>query len=399
MKKTNLAIIGLFIVLLVACNPSSEDGLTSGGGQESSGSSPIFDEEIKAVLEDLAPRPHLVNNSGWDTNQTPWEWVNKISLIDLTTGNILASYEFESHIQLSHPTGLALGNGYYAVGAWVVDPITFEYLEREVMIFNDSLEVIDTVFYDIDVVSPLHWGFLQFREGELIAYTLEIQDEVSSGELNPVAFNLHTGEIEILADIDENIGMMQKFIGDNQIFVIGQIEFWDRGSITTRYGIVDLETETVQLFEKEYFSFGTLDFNGSQVLIGESHSVGPAVLNEVVVFNVENMSSQTILLEGEEESHWVRFSYDGNHIVTVNEGLSLFRKYDLNGELVAEMEIEIPSTLPQAEEFMDDPQARVVNSFEVFPLTSEVYVIFTTVSFIVSGMFLFEYHHQLVVLP
>jgi len=114
-------------------------------------------------------------------------------------------------------------------------------------------------------------------------------------------------------------------------------------------------------------------FNGSSIMFNEvwHHWDQRELMNEVIVFNLENMSSEVIQL-GHGDSLWARPSFDENYIVTINENESVFRKYDMNGNIVAETEIVIPF------DFDND-------SFEIFPLTDEIYAIHIHTSMFADG--------------
>jgi len=394
MKRMRIFIAGFCLTLLVACNSSDDNLRTTGTG---SGTPEIrmtapLDDEIRDVLENLDPIFRLTRKSEWSNERN--NWINELLLIDVITGDIVATHEVEVGYSFFEP--IDLGNGYYIIEMASRDDESLEYM---IVILDAMLNIVDTVFYDIDLVSPLHVGFFKFTEGELIAYALEMWDEVPVGNLNPVAFNLHTGEIEILAEVDEFISNMHRFVGENQIFTTQLITLWDQGRITTSYGIIDIETGETHFFEKEDFGYGNIDFHSKRVLMSERHSMGPALINEVLIFEIETMTSTSVILE-DEESHWARFSYDGNHIMTINEEASVLRKYDFNGVIIAEIEVEIPSVVTASEDYANDPNAYFWQTFEIIPLAENVYVIFTISTFgIPMGIEISEYFSQIIVLP
>jgi len=398
MKRMTILIAGLCLFLLGACSFDDNNFGTveTGSGTPEIGMTmPINNDEIRDILINLESISRLIIHGEWNNEQN--RWINELRLIDVITGDMIASYEFGVEHQFSEPVDL--GNGYFAVDVGIIDFATWETTGKKVIIFNGFLEVVDVVFYDTDKILALHLGFLQFVEGELIAYTLEAGDGTFGEILNPVRYNLHTGEIEVLAEINEFIPNMHQFVGDNQIFVSTLVELWDQGRIITRYGIVDLDIEETHFFEKEDFVYGHFDFRDAQVLMSESRSMGSPVISKVVVFNVEAMSSKSVALEGE-ESHWTYLSYDANYIVTINEEASLFRKYDFNGVVVAEIEIEIPLEVADSENYLNYPDAWFGNSFEIIPITEQIYAIFTTSTFgIPMWIEITEHSSQLVVLP
>jgi len=180
-----------------------------------------------------------------------------------------------------------------------------------------------------------------------------------------VRVNLNTGEIEVLFEVNDSM-RFRGFIEDNQVFISDQITDWDAGRVHTQYGILNLETGKIQLFERQGFAEGHIDLHDKKVLMTEQH-VTEVVNNEVIVFDSADLSSQFISLENR-ESMWARFSYDGNHIVTVNEETAFFRKYDFNGNIISEVNIEISTAVEGISEI-------VINAFEIFPLTENIYTI------------------------
>lgn len=310
---------------------------------------PIADDRIMAELAGLAPMPYLIRD--WENDQR-----FQLLLMDLTTGDTLAI----------HKTGELgateriwnLNDGHY-----VVESLDIDSWSSELVIFDKNLNLLAELPYDTEALPLLLTSALRIVEGELFVYGLGLNENwatESTTDLQRV--NVHTGEIESLFEIDGSLTLHQ-FIDDNRILFIKQLTDWEAGQVHTHYGILDLETGETSTFERENFAPGEVDVRGSKVLIGERH-VTDQVRNEVIVFDSEEMTSQFIQLEDEESLH-AHLSFDGHHIVTINEEASVFRKYDLNGERVAEIEIEFPS------------EGDGVGFFEIFPITEQVYAIHT----------------------
>jgi len=336
-----------------------------------------INDDIVEVLVNLYPIPYLISHQLMG--------LNKISLIDLTSGETIAYYKFDVDYQIHDLWDL--GNGYYAVHVWRIDDETFSDIDHQVIIFGEYLEKLEVIFYDVEATSPLFFGILALLEGELIAYTMEPGHVEQIREpLNLMRFNMHTGEIENLIKMDEYVGHLHQFIGENQIFITDRVIFFDEGRMSSKYGILDLETELTHFFIKEDFGYGHIDFRDSQVLISEGFPVGPPLRNEVIVFDVENMSSKIVQLE-DREGIWARFSFEGNHIVTINVDEFVFRKYDFSGIVVAEIELERPSHVENVSGFED------FTDFEIFSITDEIYAIHTSVS---SAL---DRHIQFIILP
>jgi len=398
-KLTNTLLIGLSLFLLAACNPVDERLETTENYQQ-----PLdlnlaaFDPEIVDTLANLEPQLHLMRHSGWSLEDGEWVLLNEISLINLITGEELANFEFGEEYDIMQIW--VLEDEYFVVDLWITSFATGGISHSELVVFNDRLEIIKRLPYDIEMEleQTLSSAVLRFVDGNLFAYLLESRHSQLRELVNPLRINMHTFEVEVFENVNEYFGIMHKFIDNNQIFVTETEVFWDEGRVSSRYGILDLENESTQFFEKEDFRYGNLDFKGEQVLIGEMRSLDLSMLSEVTLFNFESMTSKGIALEGE-ESAWARFAYDENYIVTVNEEASAFRKYDVYGRLVTEVEIEMPTTISGVDEFTQQSTPHFSKEFEIFSLTPKIYVILTTISFTSPGAFLSDYHLQLVILP
>jgi len=347
--KIKLLLIAGVIAILVGCN-SEENPYNS---QPSISDNMMIlpdDEEIIDFLSTLEPKPLIMHPSPvWLADEN--RWLYSISLLDLLTGEILASYEFSEDEHFSSDLW-DLGEGFYAIKVWENDE-NFSAIEQRIIILDVSLNMVDTLFYDVDLFLGLHTGFLKLENSELIVYMIEPGGEFQGVILNPLRVNLHTEEVEVLAEVDEFIHMMHRYVGENKIFVTDSLADFNTGHMSTKYGILDLVTGSVHFLEKEGFRHSHLGFTDDQVLISESTSVGPPLLNEVVLFDLNNMSSESIQL-GEEESIWARFSYDGNYIVTINQEESRFKKYDFSGNMIVEMEIYLTSTVSGIDVFSEE---------------------------------------------
>jgi len=402
MRKTIIIFAGTVLLFLVACTNVNNDSEIVGEDAkfmaeieeaweyihnlmaESGEVDLVVNEEISEIIDTLEPIIYLIDqrNTGF----------NGFSLLDLTTGEYVASYEFDENDTFISDDFFDLGDGFYALPFWDVN-----WENPRIIIFDERLEVIETIFYDDEVISFLPIGFIKLIDGELIAYGMDLRDAAPSSILNPIKYNFHTGEIKILAEIDESISTMHQFVGEDRIFITDFHANFNTGEMMSRYGILDLTTGLIHFFEREDFRYSHFDFRDTQVLISESSSVGPDLKNQVVVFDAESMSSQIIQLE-EEESVWARFSYSGDEIVTINEVASIFRKHDFNGMIISELEIEIP-TINAPETFADEESSVTVNWFEIFPISENVYLIYTRVIFAYGALLLEEHHIQFVTLP
>ena len=394
MKKILLAFICLLVMSLLACDFNEEIV-----GETEELNYQVNQNEMAGLLDDLSPHLHLIRNIDWCLTEE--EVLNEIILIDLLTGEPLARYNFGERTNVLNYWDL--GNGYYFVGVMYWGTGGIYDVVNKIIIFNEDLEVINVMPYNQTLIESIYFSFLSYVDGEFFIYSLEpsgINNHTPRQVRNPVRFNLHSGELERLAEINEPLWAVRRLINDNQIFVTERIILFDEGRMITRYGILDLETETVKLFEKENFGYGRLDFFDNYVLIAEGESVGPPLRNEVVIFDFENMSSQIIELSYM-ESVWARFSYNGDYIVTVNEEESVFRKYNFDGEVIAEIEFESPDNLVHYDVASDHLlyARNTTYRFDIIAINDSVYVLQTTVIRQTLMGVLLDNHFQVIVLP
>ena len=375
MKYTKTLVV-LLLVLLSACT-INRDEITE---DESAGIvlSPIVDNEVIEELAVLDPMPHIS------------AYQNQITLLDLVTGEILANYDFNEEERIDEVWDL--GDGFYAAwgGGWRNHPQGFVENDFRIVIFDENLTPLETLLYDDEELPMLFLSVLRFVDGELFVYgpdNRNINWDTDS-TTNLLRINVHTEEIDILFEVELSL-FFYEFIDDQQILVFDQITDWAAGRVHTQYGVLNLETGEIQSFVREGFAQGHIDFHGSKVLIAERH-VTVEVENEVIVFDLEDMSSEFIQLE-HEESRWARFSLDGHHIVTINEEAYVFRKYDLNGAIIAEVDIERHPSIDD----IDDVDFIAID-FEIFPITEQTYALHTHLSFISHDLFTIEHHIQFI---
>ena len=203
--------------------------------------------------------------------------------------------------------------------------------------------------------------------------------------------NVHTGEIEDLFEIEVSL-RLHKFVNEHQIFISDQTVDWVAGRVHTHYGILDLQSGETHLFNREDFAIGSLDFKDLKVLISNNPSL-EFYSQEVVIFDFENMTSELISLE-EKDVFSTRFSYDGHHFVTINGEESVFRKYDLSGVLVVELELDLPRTIIGVSETFEDEIFHY--GFEIFPISEDTYVLHINV---LGTYFGNDHHIQIITIP
>jgi len=319
--------------------------------------------------------------------------LNEVSLLDVTTGEQVAVYAFDEDEVVERVWDL--GDGYYA--AWVGEEslwvlaqrlwleegntgmadVEFDYRNQSehhfrIVIFDANLTVLDAVPYDEEELMSLFGSVVRFVNGEFFVYGTHLD---SNCFLNAACdfqrINVHTAEIETLLEFENSQPLISHgFVGDQQMLVTvsnssggpGQTE---APSFSIRYGIFDLETQELQLFEKENFWKLEVIYTDSTMLIsGMNTEAGWAMgerRGEVIVFDIASMTSEVIQL-GYEGDFTMQFSFDGNDIMIINDTESVVRKYDLNGEIVAEVEAGLPSDL------------NALNT-HIFPLNERIYAI------------------------
>jgi len=381
MKFVKITAILLLCFLLGACNNSKEE-IQNDYGEERL-LELVVNHNISEEFNGLDHLPHLIINEGTGSLST------MLQLVDLMSGEVLATYELGDYEVVTFKHSLDSNN-------FVVEIQNTTSWEKEIVIFDEDLTIVDQLNFAEDKFG-LHGSILKMIEGDLIVYGWEWGQEPTGSLLR---INIHTGEIEQILETDAPVDWLNSFIGENEIFVTDRIQDWDIGSIQSRYGIWNLKTGEMQLLEREGFVLGHLDFRNSEVLISESFSVGPPLRHEVIVFDLESMTEKIIQLVGE-ESIWARFSFDGGYIVTVNEDESVFRKYDINGMIVTEIEVYLPLTVAGSEELSSEELANIPLSrdFEIIPITDRIYVLHTEISLWSHWFFLSDHHFQFVILP
>lgn len=382
-----IALIGVFASIYVVINNLAFVSATNdnylialeqeGNNQELPDGNLLLEE-----LANLEPMPHII------TNGPESLIVNQVILLDLVTGQPMEVHEFGEYDFVYQVWDF--GNGFY--GAVVAEedswsrsarfntelPDDADFSERwnniRFVIFDENLNPIDTLVHEwLSKVYQRQAFAVKLVEGQLHIYDFEFCDQYKIWSLQE--FNIHTGENTILARVFELRNQMNpaSFIGNNKMLMAEWVWLDYDSQHDIIYHILDLETGELKSLGVHDFQPGKLAFNGSNILINERYTF----FNQVIMLDLENFSTESILLTGGiglwvGDSIWINFSYDGNHIVSVNEGESVFRKYDLNGDIIAEADIIIP--FPIGNDY-----------FEIFPLTEQIYAIHTQTRFLEGG--------------
>ena len=380
MKYIKILISIYILCLLVACNSNEQDQLTlpndEMGEEEFIIPDPvgivresITDDGLIEALEGLERLPYLTRISEGE--------LLKLATMDLVTGDILATYELAEDEGISFSK--RLDNGYFVVRMadrfWQEEESEFPFI-----IFAENLVPLETIWFEGDVL-PFWMEIVKIVDGQLYIYGWGWSggwDDLEDWILVNIEFlrvNIHTGEVEVLFEHGSEMQsyILHQFINETQILTSALTTNEATGEFSTSVGILDLELgELVDEFELDHFDILSPDSQGSRILLSESRIAPGRERNEVLVFDIDSRTHKMVSLGFSEEnlfqeSFWARLSLDGDHIVTVNEAESIFRKYNMEGGVVAEVEIEIP--------VFDYYGFEVENNFEIFPISDFIYAI------------------------
>jgi len=316
--------------------------------------------DIFLELEQVEMKPLLVRGL---TNAS----FSELSLLDLTTGTETHFHDFDERIIDRH---WDLGGGYYAVwgGDVYLDEDEFWQRDFEIIIFDSQLVPVEVLAYDEDEFPWLFGSLMKLVDGELFVYG-PVNGIEWSHKIEYLRVNVHTGESEVIFEGDESISFI-KFIDDHLIFISQRHVDVDRMINESYYGILDLTTGEIDFFETDNFHHVDFDFHDSKVLLTELND-RDETRNEILILDFETMSSRFIEVK-EGDSTLARFSYDGNYIVTINQNEDIIRKYNREGVIVLEMEIELPPRI-------ELNWGSFSSAFEIFPITNEIYSIHSRV--------------------
>ena len=347
----------------------------------------------------------------------------EVLLIDLATGDVLASYVVdETYATVAEV--FDFGNGYFAALVGILSPqeIAFrnrdfdaEWVEHDArprfLLFDEHLDLLEVFWLDetpYEIYFPWMYGLLTFKNNELIVFFQTFEDP-DFPEILFQSYNFHTGELITIAETDI---VLLDFISidSEQLFFRGAInETGDPfAPATLAYGVINLVDGTIVKQRQDTFNTAL----GSQIDISNARALLPEQL-EVFMFEdnqqayhavllVELVTLESRLFELQEgDSHLARFSYDGNHLVTINtvftpiedsfiREFAYFRKYDLEtGAVVFE------TTLDPIPELVEFEQIQTWVTPAIVPISESVYAIVL----INQTFFGFYNVHQLIVLP
>ena len=347
---------------------------------------------LEPIIDDLVDELSEIGIVPYLTGVLNDEGIQSLVMIDLLTGEELATYK-SAEGQVTSSVG-DLGDGYFLAS---VTPMFWDddMLDTIFIIFDETLTVVETISFQGEVL-PAVYDIVELVDDQVFIYgwgwTGDWEDWTDDTELLRV--NIHTGEFEVLFEAD--LGMLSRaynlhqFVNGTQILTSSLRTVEETGEFSSHIGILDLELgEFIYELELDSFALGWhIDFYRSKVFFSERRIATGRGRDEVVILDTESWTYQMVSLgvSAEEflpESSWARLSLDGNHIVTINEEQSAFRKYDMDGVMISEVELEI---LELGYEGFD-----MANSFQIFPLTEQIHIIHTES--------MLGYHIQVIKLP
>jgi len=314
-------------------------------------------DDIVYELERLEKQPYLFTYRSSDDE------VARIMLIDLTSGeidNILEGRKEQSFLDIS-----LINEGYY-----VVEVLDMETWERYLILLNSEFQLLKETRYDVPVLLSLWDTVARIENGELYIYGFDQSMDWSKGAMGELLrVNLHSGEYEVLFEAEATMRLID-FVGNEKVFVENRVIDIDSETFEIYYGVLNLETGEFNVFESNGFVAGEFDFQNLKVLASENISADEN-RNEIIIFDLSDMSSHILQLK-DNDSHFVRFSHDGNHVVTVNGYESVFRVYDVKGNVTIELDIEFPEPEPLP---WSIETSLFQGSFSIFSLTEKIYSI------------------------
>jgi len=419
MKYAKILTILFTVILLSACNSNGETvdhenaEVTEVTGDESiNNESSDIQTEKNSIEElvDLEPVPYLTRNEA------------TVLLIDLVTGAELATYVLEEeHAWVSQVYDF--DNGYFAALVGVsseqhlfhrflmdLDDVDWDTVldhdyQLRFLIFDGELNLLEELPIDTSNATSyefIHFhnmnAFVTFENGELLIYFSPNRAIVGSNYSNIQKYNIHTGELITLFEIDAYITELIK-VDDERLFYVRPIDnFHDPNSIVgVEYGVINLVTGETSIHRKE-FHHQQIIATGTHVLMSEQNrrwDDDNEPRNAVLRFNILTMESELLALR-EGDGFWAYLSLDEAHIVTINEDFSYFRKYEItSGNLLYEVAIE-----PMEESIVVENEDMAFSSLEVsvvpviVPITDSSYAIYLD-----NVLFGFQRFHQVVIIP
>jgi len=339
--------------------------------------------EINNVVNEMSRKPQeeIQNEESIFENIKPYFLGegNRIYIYDLKTWNLVFTYVSEDYDIIG--VSEILENGYFLAfarnyDAWdlawqewwannddwperdedgkMIDfslPDVDENQLISILIFDESFNEVGRFILDDNHQAhpPLNTEFWKYENDKLFLYGGRVDLNVlTSRTLTYYRFNVGTGEIDEVFQLYGDIRLLgyagdNHFLGFGDYFYFGEEGHGGGGSQQfreTSFGLINIETGEKNFFTVENFGHGRKDRVDSLLLISEMSGPNLEQTNRVIVFNVETESYDVIQLLPN-DSHIARLSLSGDYIVTVNLAENLFRKYDMEGNIIFETPIEM----------------------------------------------------------
>ena len=211
-------------------------------------------------------------------------------------------------------------------------------------IFDEKFNFVDSFLFG----NNFNVLFFKYENNELIVYGNNIElNDTGGTEWIFYRKNLATGVMDELFRLHDEISMLALIGNCHFLGVSDNISFGEQIGQEfsplfrdVNFGLINIETGAKNFFTVENFGRGHTDVVDSQMLISEMGAFNLEQTNRVILFDIEAETYEVIQLLPN-DSHVARLSLDGNHIVTTNLAENLFRKYDLEGNVLFETAIEI----------------------------------------------------------
>ena len=290
--------------------------------------------------------------------------IDSVVLIDLESNEQLHTLSFEGELMVMDV--LNSNTGDFAVSVrpvihYSLMPHFFDHFGNYVryLILDEELNVVDEFFItDERLLSNFntlrHGSHTVFVEGELIIYYM-VEDEVY-GVMDQTLrrYNLHTRESNVLFAIQDDLG---EFVFLNAVRRVDEHTFFvsilqSVVAENKQFGFIDLLSEEFIAYYEPFDSGNMPEFSGNYVLFREAPNFGNMIpgqpfpsfeleRNEVLIVNTETRERHFIELLGIENMQAV-LSLTGEYVVTMDNTLTLFRKYEIEtGNLVFEQEVKL----------------------------------------------------------
>ncbi|MCL2559856.1 MAG: hypothetical protein FWE07_05155 [Turicibacter sp.] len=413
MKKIMYLMTLLSIAVLMACTndntdlqneetgdtPTNEEATT--GSDTNDSTDVLIDTDILAELPEFIP--HIVPRGRVS------RFGEYLALMDLLTGDVLTTYELEDGEIVVNVFNF--DNGYFGALIGMLDPLDLYFdlyfagltdddfdlmavidaaeehdYQLRYLILDQQLNVLETLPITSEPLQDanLHiFNLVVYEQGELFVYHVPNYLFHGSSGANIYRYNVHTNVDELLFQMDHriNIHNMALLESGDLAFIGGRltVNMYELGPLMY-YGVINLETNEMTLFNEYGFRHEAITSGGLQMLITEgvqieliedSRSEGAVTTDrdEVILIDTGSMTQAFVSLP-ELESAFSQLSQCGQYLMTINADRTYFKQYEIINGTSVSLNQQIPLQLGNASD-------RVT----VFSLTDTIFAIhYLTVS-------------------